>query len=131
MATNGDCGDRVRETYRAEYDLQPRQLPRKPHWILASPPEQRVKDIFDDKGDEVAQQFFLLNSGLPTTEFTVENLINFVVKTLMREPKGTTRPRKVSLIFTIPCLADWVFNPWTPSSFDDHDVTWGKPGHVH
>ena len=95
MAAYGEDDDRIRETYRADFGLQPRRLPRKPHWILASPPEQSVVDIFDDKGAEVARQFFLLNPGLPTIEFTVQNLIDYVVRTLFKHPKGTTLVRKV------------------------------------
>ncbi|KAL9629026.1 MAG: hypothetical protein Q9204_005513 [Flavoplaca sp. TL-2023a] len=101
MAAYGEDGDRIRETYRAEYGLQPRRLPRKPHWILASPPEQSVVDIFDDKGAEVARQFFILNPGLPTIEFTVQNLIDYVVRTLFKHPKGTTLARKWTFIIQL------------------------------
>ncbi|KAL8886881.1 MAG: hypothetical protein Q9215_005462 [Flavoplaca cf. flavocitrina] len=101
MATHGGDDDRVRETYRADYSLQPRRLPRKPHWILASPPEQSVVDIFDDKGAEVARQFFILNPGLPTIEFTVQNLIDYVVRTLFKHPKGTTLARKWTFIIQL------------------------------
>ena len=117
MAAYGEDDDRIRETYRADFGLQPRRLPRKPHWILASPPEQSVVDIFDDKGAEVARQFFLLNPGLPTIEFTVQNLIDYVVRTLFKHPKGTTLARKVGLNHYIPLTVRYCTS--TASSFED------------
>lgn len=57
------------------------------------------EDVIEDKGDYVAHQSFLRNPDIPPTKFTIERLIDYVMKTLFaRNPEWNEVPRKVRSI---------------------------------
>lgn len=96
MAVQGDTEYLVLETTQSEQPLQPFRIPPRRDWLLPTPWISSLEDVLKDKGDYVAHQFFLLNPNLPPTEFTIGNVIEYVMKTLFaRNPDWKQFPRKV------------------------------------
>ncbi|KAI4268600.1 MAG: hypothetical protein L6R38_007801 [Xanthoria sp. 2 TBL-2021] len=95
MAVQGDTEYLVLETTQSEQPLQPFRIPPRRDWLLPTPWISSLEDVLKDKGDYVAHQFFLLNPNLPPTEFTIGNVIEYVMKTLFaRNPDWKQFPRK-------------------------------------
>ncbi|KAI4224786.1 MAG: hypothetical protein L6R36_004419 [Xanthoria steineri] len=70
------------------------------------------EDVIEDKGDYVAHQSFLRNPDIPPTKFTIERLIDYVMKTLFaRNPEWNEVPRKWTITIVLDDIPKELQNP--------------------
>ncbi|KAL8851749.1 MAG: hypothetical protein Q9221_003359 [Calogaya cf. arnoldii] len=66
-------------------------------WTLPAVQNSSEEDVRKDRGDSVAHHFFLDNPDLLQSEFTIQNMTEYVIKTLFicrNRPKWYSIPRK-------------------------------------
>ncbi|KAL8767752.1 MAG: hypothetical protein Q9209_005838 [Squamulea sp. 1 TL-2023] len=57
-------------------------IPPDRNWIVPKPSNASLMDLLRDRGNDVARDFFILNPHLPTSAFTVQNVLEYILRAM-------------------------------------------------
>ncbi|KAL8782318.1 MAG: hypothetical protein Q9213_005479 [Squamulea squamosa] len=103
---------------RAE-DNQLFRIPLAGNWVLPKAFTPSIKELFRDRGDDVARDFFALNPHLPPAAFTIHNLIVYTLRIMFaKKPEWKDFPAKWAITIGLDDIQAELQNFLQPSDPD-------------